>query len=134
MPRSPANDAPYHAHVYYAPADRAEALALRARFEKLAASGAEPRILFVGAPHEGPAGPHPRSQYEIHLLGAALAGVRAMIMASGLRALIHPLTEDDLADHTTLAHWIGEPLALDLATLDPPGLNQGLGRFGKTDV
>jgi DOPA 4,5-dioxygenase len=46
--------------------------------------------------------------------------------------LVHPLT-DDLADHTSLAQWIGEPLELDVTTLDPPGRNQGVPRFGKTD-
>ena len=52
----------------------------------------------------------------------------------GLRALVHPLTNDDLADHTTLGEWIGgKPLDLDLTTLDPPGINQGIARFGKTD-
>ena len=55
------------------------------------------------------------------------------IEASGLRALVHPLTDDDLADHTTLAHWIGEPVALDASVLDPPGVNQGVPRFGKSD-
>jgi aromatic ring-cleaving dioxygenase len=55
------------------------------------------------------------------------------IEASGLRALVHPLTDDDLADHTSLAQWIGEPLDLDLATIDPPGRNQGVARFGKAD-
>ena len=55
-------------------------------------------------------------------------------MSSGLRALVHPLTDDDLADHTSLGEWIGgEPLELDLTTLDPPGMNQGIARFGKTD-
>ena len=39
-----------------------------------------------------------------------------MIGRNGLRALIHPLTDDDLADHTTLAHWVGEPLALAHST------------------
>jgi len=53
-----------------------------------------------------------------------------MILASGLRALVHPLTKDDLADHTSLAEWFGEPLDLDLTTLDPPGVNKGLDRFG----
>jgi hypothetical protein len=32
---------------------------------------------------------------------------------SGLTALVHPLTDDDLADHTSLALWIGGPLPLD---------------------
>jgi DOPA 4,5-dioxygenase len=46
---------------------------------------------------------------------------------------VHPLTDDDLADHTTLARWIGAPLELDLGVLDPPGMNQGVPRFGKSD-
>jgi DOPA 4,5-dioxygenase len=45
----------------------------------------------------------------------------------------HPLTDDDVADHTKLAHWIGEPIALDLSVLDPPGINQGIPRFGASD-
>ncbi|MDB5719677.1 MAG: 4,5-dioxygenase, partial [Alphaproteobacteria bacterium] len=43
------------------------------------------------------------------------------------------LTDDDLADHSSLARWIGDPIALDLEMLDPPGRNQGIKRFGKTD-
>ena len=55
------------------------------------------------------------------------------IRRSGLRALVHPLTQDDVADHTSLGNWIGEPVDLDLGVLDPPGQNQGIPRFGKTD-
>jgi DOPA 4,5-dioxygenase len=43
------------------------------------------------------------------------------------------LTLDDLADHTSLARWIGTPLELDLTVLDPPGVNQGFARFARTD-
>ena len=69
----------------------------------------------------------------MHFLGAAVPAVVAAIEAAGLRALVHPLTDDDLADHTTLAHWIGEPVALDVSVLDPPGVNQGIPRFGVSD-
>ena len=78
-------------------------------------------------------GPHPIPQYEVHFLEDARPDVVAAIEASGLRALVHPLTNDDLADHTSRAHWIGEPIDLDVTTLDPPGVNQGIPRFGKTD-
>jgi DOPA 4,5-dioxygenase len=121
-------DAPYHAHVYYLPEQRAAAAELRARFV-----GMTGEILFVGRMTDGKAGPHPIPQYEIHFPGRSFAAVVAAIAASGLRALVHPLTDDDLADHTSLAQWIGEPVALDLATLDPPGRNQGVTRFGKSD-
>ena len=43
------------------------------------------------------------------------------------------MSDDDLADHTALAHWIGEPVELDVTVLDPPGTNQGVARFGKSD-
>lgn len=126
-------DAPYHAHIYFSEQERAAAEALRDHFRRRREAGDEPRILFVGRMTEGKAGPHPIPQYEIHFGESARAGVIAAIEASGLTALVHPLTDDDLADHTTLGHWIGAPLALDLATLDPPGQNQGVARFGKRD-
>jgi len=121
-------DAPYHAHIYYTDADRAVAAALRDRF-----SAGDPEVLFVGRMMDQGVGPHPIPQYEVHFLEAARPDVVAAIEASGVRALVHPLTDDDLADHTTLAHWIGEPVDLDVTTLDPPGENQGIPRFGKTD-
>lgn len=121
------DDAPYHAHIYLSGDQRDAAAELRGQFE------AEPFILFVGRMTEGKAGPHPIPQYEVHFRRSALADVQKMIRASGLRALVHPLTDDDLADHTNLGEWIGEPLDLDLTTLDPPGVNQGIPRFGKTD-
>ncbi len=126
-------DAPYHAHIYYSAEQRPAAEALRDRFARLSAAGSDPHILFVGRLTDGKAGPHPIAQYEVHFREASLPGVISAIEASGLRALVHPLTDDDLADHTNLARWIGEPVDLDLAVLDPPGKNQGVARFGKTD-
>lgn len=122
------DDAPYHAHIYFSEDQHDAAEDLRTRFK------AEANILFVGAMTAGKAGPHPIPQYEVHFLKASLDQVVERIRDSGLRALVHPLTDDDLADHTSLGEWIGgEPLELDLSTLDPPGRNQGIARFGKTD-
>ena len=120
-------DAPWHAHIYFTAADRVQAAVLRERFR------ANPRVLFTGQMIDAPVGPHPVPQYEIHFLADARDAVIALIEASGLCALVHPLTDDDLADHTTLGHWIGEPLALDTSVLDPPGVNQGVARFGVAD-
>lgn len=121
------DDAPYHAHIYFTPEQRTAADELRGRFEKA------PDILFVGRMTEGKAGPHPIPQYEVHFRKSQLEAVLRTVRASGLRALVHPLTDDDLADHTYLGEWIGEPVELDLTTLDPPGMNQGIPRFGKND-
>ena len=127
------SDAPWHAHVYFDAESRASAAVLRERFVALTAPESDPAIRFVGRMVDAPVGPHPIPQYEIHFDRRAHDAVTALIEASGLRALVHPLTHDDLADHTTLGHWIGEPLALDTSALDPPGVNQGLARFGRGD-
>ena len=119
---------PYHAHVYFSDDDRADAEALRNRF-----SAMQSQVLFVGRMMDRGVGPHPIPQFEVHFLEDARPNVVAAIEESGLRALVHPLTDDDLADHTKLGSWIGEPLELDLSVLDPPGHNQGVARFGKTD-
>jgi len=121
--------APFHAHIYYTEEDRPAAVALRDRFV-----AGRPLVLFVGQMTERGVGPHPIPQYEVHFLEDARTDVVAAIEDSGLRALVHPLTHDDLADHTSLAHWIGEPVELDVSVLDPPGQNQGVDRFGKSDV
>ena len=107
---------------------RPVAEALHAKF-----AAGSPGVLFVGRMMDHGVGPHPIPQYEVHFREESRDAVVQAIEASALRALVHPLTDDDLADHTCLAQWIGEPVELDVTTLDPPGLNQGVARFGKTD-
>jgi len=126
-------NAPYHAHVYYQPGQREQADALRLRLIAMKQAGEVTGLLFVGQLRDGKAGPHPISQFEFHYLKRALSTVLEILESSGLTSLVHPLTDDDLADHTTLATWIGDPIELDLSTLDPPGQNKGVPRFGKTD-
>jgi aromatic ring-cleaving dioxygenase len=121
-------DAPYHAHIYYSEEQGPTARALRDRF-----IGARPRVLFVGGMTDRAVGPHPIPQFEVHFRETSLGEVLTAIEESGLRALVHPLTDDDLADHTTLAYWIGDPVQLDVQVLDPPGMNQGIERFGRAD-
>lgn len=122
------HDAPWHAHIYYAPDQREAAAALRDLFGRL-----DDMVLFVGRMMDQGVGPHPIPQYEIHFRERAVPEITAILESSGLRALIHPLTLDDLADHTIHARWLGEPVELDTTTLDPPGVNQGIPRFGISD-
>lgn len=126
------DNAPWHAHIYYDDAERARAEALRATFADMMMDDVS-HILFIGRMTDGAVGPHPIAQFEIHFPAIAGAQIARTIEASELRALIHPLTDDDVADHTSLGHWIGEPLDLDISALDPPGVNQGVARFGKSD-
>ncbi|MBX3484144.1 DOPA 4,5-dioxygenase family protein [Phenylobacterium sp.] len=124
--------APYHAHIYHEPGQRAVSDALHARLTALMAT--LPGLAMVGKLREEPVGPHPLPQFEVHFLARVRPQMVALIEASGLRALVHPLTDDDLADHTTLGTWLGgPPLDLDLSVMDPPGRNQGVPRFGKVD-
>ena len=125
------DNAPWHAHIYYDAGERASAEALRGTFAERMIE--DDSILFVGRMTDRPIGPHPIPQFEIHFPASAGASVARTIEETGLRALIHPLTDDDLADHTSLAHWIGTPVELDVSVLDPPGENQGVDRFGKSD-
>ena len=117
----------WHAHIYYDAGRREAAAALRERFRGM------DEVLFTGELRDHKVGPHPIPQFEIHFAESALTSLRPILEASGLRVLVHPLTLDDLADHTSLGEWIGEPVELDVSVLDPPGVNQGIARFGKTD-
>jgi aromatic ring-cleaving dioxygenase len=122
---------PYHAHIYYDDATLPVAQRLHQEFKRMLASGSFPKLVLVGKMFDRGVGPHPKPQFEIHFLAAALPEIMALLRETGLTALVHPLTDDDLADHTSLAEWIGEPLPLDETVLDPPGHNQGVPRFGK---
>jgi aromatic ring-cleaving dioxygenase len=121
---------PYHAHIYFDPDERTEASQLHRRLSESRLGG---KLLFVGELRDQPVGPHPKAQFELHFREDALPQVVAAIKETGLNALVHPLTDDDLADHTSLGQWLGEPLPLDLSVLDPPGMNKGVARFGKSD-
>jgi DOPA 4,5-dioxygenase len=122
---------PYHAHVYFDGDTLSVAKSLHQELNELRASGALPDLVLVGKMHEKGVGPHPKPQFEVQFLASALPTIVPLLKATGLTSLVHLLTDDDRADHTTLAEWIGEPLALDLSVLDPPGHNQGMARFGK---
>ena len=129
----PSSDALWHAHIYYQPHQRDRAAGLREGLLTLRDTAGATGPNFVGDLRDAPVGPHPLAQFEIHFLAGTLPALRSRLAAAGLTVLIHPLTNDDLADHTTLADWIGAPLALDLSVLDPPGVNQGVARFGRSD-
>ena len=124
---------PYHAHIYYDASDRPVAEQLHSELRTRSGAGDLVDVVFVGEMTDRPVGPHPVPQYEVHFYAKALPAILEKIKTYRLRALVHRLTDDDLADHTSQALWIGEPLTLDLLVLDPPGMNQGIARFGKSD-
>jgi len=123
--------APYHAHVYFTDATRPVARALQAELRALLKSDRAAGLLVVEDLDEMAVGPHPLPQFEIHCYQGYLSKLLPLLEASPLVSVVHPVTDDDLADHTELATWIHGTVELDLSVLDPPGQNQALARFGK---
>ena len=102
----------YHAHIYYDPATRAKAERLRQGIgERFAAK--------LGNWHDEPVGPHPVAMYQVAFTGEEFSGLVRWLMLNreGLDVLVHPLTDDSVADHTRFAAWLGTPLPLRLDVL-----------------
>jgi DOPA 4,5-dioxygenase len=108
----PAGISGYHAHVYYAPETRAAAEAVRA------ALGAGFAVQ-LGRWHDRPVGPHPTSMYQVAFAVEEFPRLVPWLMLNrrGLSVLVHPLTGDDVADHSAHALWLGPPLPLRLEAL-----------------
>jgi aromatic ring-cleaving dioxygenase len=65
----------YHAHVYYEPRTRAVAERLHQQLDAMRANGVLTNLLFVGEMRDKSVGPHPKPQFEVHFLAAALKAV-----------------------------------------------------------
>lgn len=100
----------YHAHVYYSDPDtRGEASKLRDAIDS--DFGFE-----LGRWRDDPVGPHPVGSYQVKFGNDDFARFVPWLLLNHreLSVLIHPLTSDDLADHTVFALWVGKQL--DLST------------------
>jgi DOPA 4,5-dioxygenase len=101
----------YHAHVYYTPATRPAAEALREELERHF-------TVRLGRWHDALVGSHTRSMYQVAFAADELARILPWLMLNRgeLDILLHPETGDEIADHTTHAVWLGEklPLRLDI--------------------
>jgi aromatic ring-cleaving dioxygenase len=109
---NPARIAGYHAHLYYEPETRRLAEELRERI-------AERFAVRVGSWHDEPVGPHPSAMFQVAFPVAEFARFVPWLMLNhgALSVLIHPTTEDALADHSRFAMWLGSPLPLRLEVL-----------------
>ena len=102
----------YHAHVYYSAQTRAVA-------ERLRAAIGERFQARLGSWHDELVGPHPTSMYQVAFAGEEFSWLVPWLMLNreGLDVLVHPLTDDSVADHTRFAAWLGTPLPLRLDVL-----------------
>lgn len=102
----------YHAHVYYDPKSREVAARVR---EGLAARFP----VQLGSWHDRPVGPHPKSMYQVVFAPEQFAQVVPWLMLNreGLDILVHPETDDAVADHLERCLWLGKRLKLDVGGL-----------------
>ena len=99
----------YHVHIYFDDTDKVRATELRDTLvERFKAQPSRPQFI-------GIAGPHPIPQMSAIFSKAAFtADVVPWLMFNrqGLDILIHPLTNDEVEDHTTHAVWLGTTVEL----------------------
>ena len=70
-----------------------------------------------------PAGPHPAGSFEtwvpIEYFDKAMSFF--MLNRGDLTVLVHPLSDNEMWDHTAGAMWLGDSYRLDLTALSPTG-------------
>jgi DOPA 4,5-dioxygenase len=99
----------FHAHVYFDEATRATA-------EKLREELARRFDVKIGRMHDRPVGPHTKAMFEAGMTNEQFATVVPWLMLNraGLTILVHPVTDDHVADHDTRPLWMGEPIPVDV--------------------
>lgn len=114
----------YHAHIYYDATTKHIATQLRNEFVAYLKREIEFGILdsddiVIGAMHDGPVGPHTKSQFMVaftrHTFHSLLNHL--ILSRNGLSVLVHPETGNDYKDHTDYTLWMGNRVALDLSKL-----------------
>ncbi|KAJ1680123.1 hypothetical protein EV182_000630 [Spiromyces aspiralis] len=67
----------------------------------------------------GPIGPHPMGSYEVWCPREHFPRAFSFftLYRSGLTVLVHPLTREEVVDHSTRAVWMGTPAPVDLTAL-----------------
>ena len=102
----------YHAHVYFDESTCEQAIALCEEAGKQFS-------VKVGRVHRKPVGPHPSwsCQLAFELDESAILLSWLALNRKGLTILIHPVTGNDLKDHTDYASWMGNSQVLNLDAL-----------------
>jgi aromatic ring-cleaving dioxygenase len=100
----------FHAHVYYDPAERADAL-------KLCKAAGERFDVKVGRMHDKPVGPHPRGSCQLTIEKEQLAEVLPWLVLNRGRFTVftHAQTGNALKDHTQHVIWLGPSETLNLS-------------------
>ncbi len=104
----------YHAHVYFEPNQQQRAAQLREQLDRRFAVG-------LGRLYPMPIGPHSKGMFQASFDQSQFGEVVPWLLANrdGLDVLVHGYTGDDWRDHTELAMWLGQPVALRLEGFKP---------------
>jgi DOPA 4,5-dioxygenase len=114
----------FHFHVYFFPnnpASRESAHKLRQKIGSLAKQGFfHPIADHASSLCDGPVGPHPIPMFGVWCPKEYFSRMFSwFILNHGEHSvLIHPLTKEELKDHSERASWIGKPVPLNTSKLD----------------
>ena len=105
----------YDAHIYFTDDTKISAEALR---QKVLSTFDSDKIKVSHLVHKK-VGPHPLPMFEVNFKRSELDAVLLFLNKERNEhdVLIHPVTGNDLLDHTKHAQWLGNPLDLDLSKL-----------------
>lgn len=104
----------FHAHIYYESAEQ------RARAAEIREYVDENHKVKMGRWRDEPVGPHPTPMYQIAFENDIFEILVPWLMLhrQGLNVLIHPNTDDVVADHRDFPIWLGDKLPLNFAFLE----------------
>lgn len=68
----------------------------------------------------GPRSPHPIGSYETCCNASTINAAQSFFMKNhgNLSILLHPLTRNEVLDHTSHAMWLGKDMPLDISVLN----------------
>ena len=101
----------YHAHIYYQDEEGlAQAQQLVTQIEALF-------VVRVGRFHRKKVGPHPKWSVQVSFEAEQFANIIPWLMINrgSLDVFYHPLTGDELFDHTQGVAWLGHAHDLDIS-------------------
>ena len=104
----------FHFHIYYQQETRRSAETLWQKISTLAVGR-----LKVYTLSDGPRGPHVTPMFGVDVPAADVPEVLGFVMRyhGPHPVLMHPVTGNELLDHTHHAFWLGTPQQLDLSKL-----------------